>query len=157
GAGSATNTLTNSTANSIAAGYIGVGGYNGVGETNGRGSLIQSNGTISTSLGLDMVVGWGAGSTGYYELSGPGIVNAFQSIFVGAKGNGTFKQLGGTTNIFSSAVGYLNIGASPGSSGLYDMSGGTLSVAKFEYVGDLGTGVFDHSSGMNTITGAGNG
>lgn len=157
GPGGATNTLSNSTANSIAAGYIGVGGFNGVGETNGRGTLIQSNGSISTSPGLDMVIGWGAGSTGNYTLSGTGVVNANQSIFVGAKGNGTFTQSGGTTNIIASAVGYLNIGANLGSSGMYNLSGGTLSVAKFEYVGDQGTGAFNQTGGTNTITGAGNG
>ncbi len=157
GAGTATNTLSLSTSNAISAGYVGVGGYNGVGETNGRGTFIQSNGTLSTSSGLDMVIGWGAGSTGNYMLSGTGTVNAFQSIFVGAKGNGTFTQSGGTTNVFSSAVGYLNVGASPGAFGTYNMSGGTLSVAKFEYVGDQGTGAFNQTGGTNTITGAGNG
>src|SRR5262245_49201610 len=77
GAGSTTDTLLIPNNNSITVGAIAIGGYNGAAETNGRGALTQSNGTLTLSSGLDLVVAWGTGSTGLYTLNG-GSVQASQ-------------------------------------------------------------------------------
>lgn len=72
--------------------------------------------------GSDLVVGFGAGSNGIYNLSGRSLV-ANQSEFIGSSGTGTFTQSGGANSLPASAVGYLNIGSSVGGTGTYNLNG----------------------------------
>ncbi len=156
GAGTTANTLSIPNNNTMTVGAMAVGGHNGVTTTNGRGALTQANGSVTISSGLDLVVGWGAGSTGTYTLSG-GSLTAPQSEFIGSSGTGTFNHSGGTNTILAGAIGYLNVGTSSGAMGNYNLSGtGQLISNKSEYIGDAGAGNFVQTGGSNTIVGTGN-
>ena len=77
------------------------------------------------------MLGYGAGSTGTYTLSKidaltAGAFTASQSEFIGFNGNGTFIQSGGTNTLNNSGVGTLNLGKFAGSTGTYNLSGGSL-------------------------------
>ena len=111
---------------------------------NGSGSFLQTGGANSSTLFL--YVGYGAGSTGAYThsegtnatgslylgqaatssgtyiLSGSGALSATNET-IGWHGNGLFTQKGGTNTVTST----LTIAANKGSSGTYDLQGGSLS------------------------------
>src|SRR5437879_1031072 len=82
GAGTAASTLSMPNNNTLSANGILIGGYNGATTTAGRGAMTQSAGTASTNAGWDFVAGYGANSTGTYDLSGTGALVANQSEFV---------------------------------------------------------------------------
>ena len=84
-----TNTLSMSNNFNFTSSALFVGGYNGTGPTNGRGAVTQSAGTVTMNSGTDIVLGYGAGSTGTYTLSGTGELVARQSLFLGFSGTGT--------------------------------------------------------------------
>src|SRR5262249_26362766 len=131
-----------------------VGGWASGAPTGGRGAVSQANGTVTMTEFSDLVVGFGAGSNGTYTLSG-GSFMAHQSEFIGSSGTGVFTQSGGTNSLLPPGeVGYLNLGANVGGSGTYNLSGGTLTSARSEIIGDAGTGVFSQTGGSNTISGA---
>lgn len=156
GAGATTNMLSLTSGNNLTAGAMFVGGHNGVTTTNGRGMVTQSAGAVAMSAGLDLVVGYGAGSTGVYNLSG-GSLTLPQSIFLASSGTGTFNHSGGTFTINAGAIGSMNAGTSAGSSAFYNLSGtGVLTVNKSEYIGDAGAATFTQTGGAHTIQGANN-
>jgi T5SS/PEP-CTERM-associated repeat protein len=131
----------------LAANGILIGGYNGLTTTAGRGAMTQSAGTVSTNAGWDFVLGYGAGSTGTYSLSGTGALTANQSEYVGLSGTGTFTQLAGT-NTITSASAFFILGLNSGSTGTYNLSGtGTLLSNSNLRVGDIGTGFFNQTGG----------
>jgi hypothetical protein len=152
GAGTDVSTLSMPNSTTLAANGILFGGYNGATTTAGRGAGIQSGGTtVSTNSGWDFVLGYGANSTGTYMLSGTGALTANQSEYIGLFGNGTFTQ-SAATNTLNSAGGFFEIGEAAGSTGTYNLSGtGTLTVKCNEYVGDVGTGVFNQDGGTHSI------
>ena len=47
----------------------------------------------------------------------------------------------------------LVIGLNAGSNGTYILNGGSLTANGHEFIGDLGTGTFTHSAGMNSLAG----
>lgn len=149
--GTAFNTLAINNNFALTSSAMFVGGWNGA-PSAGRGAVTQSTGTVTMAAGSDLVVGYGAGSTGTYTLSGGNLL-ANQSEFIGSIGSGTFTQMGGTNSLPASAVGYLNLGTSVGGVGTYNLSGGNLIVTKNEIVGDAGTGIFNQTGGTNTILG----
>ena len=155
GAGTTTDTLSITSNFNFFPSALDVGGYNGITatRTNGRGAVNQINGLVQTSSGNDLSIASGSGSTGTYTLSGGGAVNALQSETVGYLGTGTFTQTNGTNTLQSSSVGTLTLGLFSGSSGTYNLSGGSLTSNVDEVVGNLGTGVFNQTGGMNTIQG----
>jgi T5SS/PEP-CTERM-associated repeat protein len=151
GAGAAANTL--SISNNLTSAAMFVGGHNGSATTNGRGAVSQSAGNVAMTSGTDLVLGYGAGSTGTYTLSG-GFLTALQSEFIGGSGTGTFNHSGGFNTINEGAIGALTIGQNPFSTGTYNLSGsGQLESHKSVYVGDQGTGIFNHTGGTHTIFG----
>jgi T5SS/PEP-CTERM-associated repeat protein len=157
GAGTAADTLSIASNVSLTAGAgFSVGGNNGFAFTNGRGAVNQSNGTVTISPGWDLILAWGAGSTGTYTLSGGALV-ANQSEWVGYNGTGTFNHSGGTNTINANGIVDFFVGATAGSMGTYNLSGtGQLISNESEYIGYSGTGHFNQSGGTNTIRGAGN-
>jgi hypothetical protein len=155
GPGVTTATLSLPGANNLATDGIIVGGSNSVALTNGRGALIQAGGTVTTSpIVGDVVVGYGAGSTGIYTLSGGSLINHLHE-YIGLAGAGTFNQTGGSNSINASASGFLSVGHNAGATGTYNLGGvGALMVATPEYIGYMGTGSFTQSGGSShTISG----
>jgi T5SS/PEP-CTERM-associated repeat protein len=138
--------------NNLTATGIVVGGYSGTTLTNGRGALNQSGGTTTTSASRDLILGFGAGSTGDYTLSGGALVINFNE-YVGFSGTGTFNHTGGSHTVNASAGGSLfSVGHNAGSTGTYNLSGtGTLSTATSQVIGYAGIGTFNQSGGTNTI------
>ena len=153
GPGTAASELFMPNNNTLSANGIFIGGYNGItmATTAGRAAMTQSAGTSTVNSGRDFALGYGAGSTGVYTLSGTGALVANQSEYIGVYGNGTFNHLAGT-NTIATATGFFDIGEVAGSSGTYNLSGtGTLTVNSNEYVGDAGTGVFNQTGGTHTF------
>ncbi len=79
------------------------------------------------------------------------LVVARMNEIVGQSGTGTFTQSGGTNSLSTGQSG-LVLGFNPGSSGTYNLSGGSLYGAS-EMMGDSGTGNFTQSGGTNTAGG----
>lgn len=69
----------------------------------------------------------------------------FNSVYIGNLSTGTLNQDSFMNTITSS----LFLGYNPGSSGTYNLSGGSLSVASGEIIGNYGSGVFTQSGGAN--------
>jgi T5SS/PEP-CTERM-associated repeat protein len=110
------------------------------------GTVTQTRGTVNVTSG-GLHVGYESNASGSYTISG-GALNAKVET-VGYSGGGTFTQSGGANTITTN----LALGAMPGSSGTYDLSGlGNLSAAS-EMVGALGYGSFTQSGGTNTVNG----
>jgi hypothetical protein len=76
----------------------------------------------SITLGRDGAKNGTREAQGTFELSGTGTINA-PVMSVGAKGTGTFIQSGGEVSL-----NYLEVGAMAGSTGRYQMSGGSLTI-----------------------------
>jgi hypothetical protein len=113
----------------------------------GIGTFAQTGGTnvISSSIAVAaFYVGEGASANGLYTLGPSGslqVTNGEEDI--GYNGIGTFNQSGGTNLIGSGWS--LNLGYNPGSSGIYNLSGGSVQFNYFTsgvYVGgsSLGSG-----------------
>jgi hypothetical protein len=130
----------------------------GGGETIGGsspGTFVQMGGTNSLSGNARLDLGYNAGISGYYTLSGSGstLIVQDQSEYIGASGSGTFIQSGGTNTVSNIA---LLLAYSAGSSGYYSLtgSGSTLQVSTDEDLGYAGTGTFIQSGGTNTAGGS---
>ena len=129
---------------------------------NGAGTFNQTGGTnaiyvSAQNLSFELILGNISGSTGTYQLSGNGslVVNGIE--VVGNSGAGSFIQSGGSNTIFDPTGGKfsLRIGVSSGSNGAYTLSGGSLTTVGNEDVGANGTGTFNQTGGINSITGFG--
>ena len=117
----------------------------------GTGTLTQSGGTCSTNA---LYLGYNAGSTGTYTLSGSGLLTMqgeYDSVSVGCSSTGAFTQSGGISNINGYGA-ILTLGAGAGSSGTYNLSGTGKLLAYDESVGASGTGAFTQSGGTNTVS-----
>ena len=117
------------------------------------GSFTQSGGSnyIGNSQFLSLYLGYNAGASGAYSLSGSGQLTAIQ--YIGYSGSGSFTQSGGTNNVL--AAQNLFLGYNLGGSGTYSLSNGLLSVIT-ETIGYSGSGGFTQSGGTNG-GGGGNG
>ncbi|MCL4501856.1 MAG: hypothetical protein M1438_08360, partial [Deltaproteobacteria bacterium] len=112
----------------------------------GTGIFTQSGGT-HTAFGF--IMGVDAGSSGSYDLSGGSLSTYAEAI--GFAGSGAFTQSAGTHTIDDGlGTGELDLGLLSGSTGTYNLNGGSLSAA-FEIAGILGTGAFTQSGGNNTM------
>ena len=87
---------------SAAAEYVG---------NSGTGSFTQSGGTNNVPNGSSdgLYLGYNAGSSGTYNLSGSGVLAAFNE-YVGNSGTGTFTQSGGTNSYCSDLYIANNVG-----------------------------------------------
>lgn len=104
----------------------------------GIGIFKQSGGINSGSPGLYI------GSTGSYNLSG-GELGAHQT---GEAIEGTFTQSGGTNEAT-----LFSLDNNPGSPGLYNLTGGQLTVNIVERIGNSGSGIFTQTGGTHTVGG----
>ena len=124
---------------------------------NGRGSFIQQGGSNTiTGLnssggtgGLSLVMGFGIGGSGTYNLSGGSLFAPTE--YVGYSGTGSVMQWPGTTH---SITYVLALGQNAGSSGSYYLYGGNLS-ANSEWIGCAGSGSFTQQGGTNSNSGPG--
>lgn len=115
----------------------------------GRGVFIQDGGTntVGTSPFVgQLVLGWGIGSDGTYDLHG-GSVNSIQGAIVGFRGSGVFNNSGG-----AHVSDFLSLGLESTANGTYNLSGtGLLTTSGSTYVGIRSTGVFNHSAGTSLV------
>ncbi len=103
-----------------------------LGENNGAtGNLVQQAGT-SFDIGGSLAIGMFAGGTGTYTMEG-GTLDVATFMIVGRQGTGNFLQSGGditvnrNDNVTQPA---LFLGSHAGSTSLYEISGGSLSIVE---------------------------
>jgi hypothetical protein len=118
---------------------------------NGPAAYQQS--AFATALSLSLILGTEIGGNGTYRLSGTGILSVGGE-YIGDIGRGSFIQSGGTHIV----DGQLWVGAfGAGSSGSFDLSGGSLAVGGLllAYYGGganvPSTGTFTQSGGSVTV------
>ncbi|HBO45695.1 MAG TPA: hypothetical protein DD670_17565 [Planctomycetaceae bacterium] len=104
---------------------------------NGSGSFTHFGGTVGRNLGLtDLYVGYNAGDSGTYQLSGSGTLRIGRE-YVGYNGTGTFTQLGGTNNCSD----WLDV------RGTYNLS----STGILTTFGATVSGTFNQTGGTHTL------
>jgi len=120
----------------------------------GTGSFTQTGGT-HTIFG-SLYLGYNAGSSGTYELSGTGVLctatDAFSHVeHIGWSGTGAFIQTGGSHTLSGPMfVGGFFVGGS----GTYTLSSGELNAKSSEGIGGNGAGTFIQTGGTNTVGGS---
>ena len=126
-----------------------IGSANAAGST-ASGTVNQTGGTIteiSTGVGAFAIGGrTSASGVGVYNMSG-GTLIANSGIRVGGTGTGTFNQSGGTVI----AIGGVNIARIAGSSGTYNLNGGTLSTLNVVSSTSVNA-IFNFNGGILTTT-----
>ena len=146
----------------ISGGSLGTGNYLVAGRGNGTGTINMTGGTVASK---NLVAGAFASGTGTVNLSA-GVVNLRDSLRVAEGGVGTLNQTGGTINInFGGAVtndyDRATIGQLAGSSGVYNLSGGTLNVKGDSNLADVnndlagGLNVGERGRGVLNLSGSG--
>jgi hypothetical protein len=124
--------------------YIDSGGlYNFYGGTIDVNSSTTVNGSFNQTAGINTSKTLTINSSGTYDLSGNGeLYTNTQSI-----DTGTFHQTGGIVENFSSMV----IGNDPGSTGIFNVSGGTFSTTELS-VGYWGSGALNIGNALANIS-----
>ena len=108
---------------------------------------LAGSGTAATTFSMpndsDLTVHniWAGGWNGAAPTTGRGVIDQSTGIVSITPGAGPFD--------------ILDLGVYSGSTGTYNLSGGTLQANAHEYVGDVGTGFFNHTGGTNSISGIG--
>ncbi|HEV3417860.1 MAG TPA: hypothetical protein VG056_13625 [Pirellulales bacterium] len=118
----------------------------------GNGTLTQTGNSVanfqsSAADGSELFVGYQAGSNGHYNLANTATLHAFHQEEIGYLGTGTFTQTGGTHTVDQA----LTIGDQAGSTGTYNMQGGTLNANSSLFVGFEGTGTFTQTGGIVSV------
>lgn len=111
-------------------------------------SLSQSRDTLTTN---NLFIG--DNGVGMYGLgSGSLVVN--NNMTIGGWGAGIFAQTGGEVSV-SGGYGALTLGNVEGSTGIYSLNEGTLTLVGFEeYIGNYGQGYFYQYGGIHELNGA---
>ena len=107
------------------------------------GTFDQSGGTNATMI---LCLGVYADSEGYYNLSGAGQLTAATE-YVGLLGKSTFTQTGGVNTVTSNLV----LANNEGSTGTYNLNGGTLVTASLS--AGSGTAAFNFGGGTLRASG----
>jgi fibronectin-binding autotransporter adhesin len=146
---SSTGTLNVSNSATLTMNAFFIGSANAAGST-ASGTVNQTGGTIteiSTGVGAFAIGGrTSASGVGVYNMSG-GTLIANSGIRVGGTGTGTFNQSGGTVI----AIGGVNIARIAGSSGTYNLNGGTLSTLNVVSSTSVNA-IFNFNGGILTTT-----
>ncbi|MGA2254062.1 MAG: autotransporter-associated beta strand repeat-containing protein, partial [Thermoguttaceae bacterium] len=120
--------------------------YQYVGENGGTGSFVQTGGLNTVNL---IYLAEGANSSGMYSLGGTGQLTAFEEVLGDSGGSATFTQSGGVNTV----TGDFILGDSPGSTGTYNLNGGTLIVPSMDSTGNpafnFGGGTLQAGSGFS--------
>ena len=121
--------------------------YNQYVGSGGTGSFAHTGGTNNLST---LYLGNNSADRGTYTLGGTGALYAGSEV-IGVSGTGTLAQTGGTNG--SDNEWWLTLGANAGSTGTYNLSGGTLLANQplWDYLGYSGTGIFNQSGGTCTL------
>ena len=140
----------------VGGGSTGDGTYNLSGGTlsstdaiigiSGTGLFNQTGGTYSVSTAMTLAAN--PGSSGTYDLSGTGALEA-NKIRVGSSGTGVFTHSAGTNTV----VDLLNLGNLSSGHGTYDLSGTGALTADREFIGNGGIGIFNQTGGSNIVAG----
>ena len=162
GSGTWSNGNNWSNVSAAGAGNDGAPGMNDsviIAPTSGTAPTVDYNATtILTELFVDFT---GAGTSTLSMPNGNGLTA--QRLYVGGwngagvtSGRGAINQMTGSVVVSGvGALDFLDVGVGTSSTGTYNLGGGTLQANTNEYIGDLGTGIFNHIGGTNTISGAG--
>jgi hypothetical protein len=144
----------------LSGGYLTAGTEN-VGDSNSTGNIAlfaQTGGTNEVTGAGNLYIGYNSSSSGTYTLSGTGTLDldSGATLTVGNNGAGIFTQGGG---VVSGSGGTLIVGNTGGSSGTYNLSGGSLT-ASTEQIGEANTAgntaLFAQTGGTNTVSASGN-
>ncbi len=113
--------------------------------SSGTGTFSQTGG--ANTVNNVLAIGRESTANGFYSLSGDISTSLLttRETHVGAYGNGTFIQEGG-----SHTTGTLVLGYNKGGVGTYELSNGSLS-SDFQRIGLHGTGTFTQTGGTNTV------
>lgn len=119
----------------------------------GTGTFTQTGGD---NIVNDLYLGYLETGNGTYNLSGTGRLLADREI-ISRHGSGTFNQAGGTNEANYIAIASASGSDSGGTTGTYNLSGGSLSVDNMEiassgFPGSYATGVFNQSGGSVTVS-----
>jgi hypothetical protein len=126
----------------LTAGYVADG-------LQGIGSIVFSGGT-QTLNGL--LVGEENGSSGTLTISGTAAMTCTPEEDIAYYGNGTINQQGGSNSTPTLYVGGAVFGGSSSVTGVYNLSGGALTVSGSTYVANNSTGTFNQSGGTHSTT-----
>lgn len=122
--------------------------YEVIGGT-GSGVFRQDGGSNSVANGLRLGQGGGpsVGNSGVYFLAAGSLTAGLET--VGDASAGEIAQSGGSNSVAAT----LTLGNQQASSGVYYLTGGTLSVGGNEVIGFSGHGHFDQGGGDNAVQG----
>ena len=124
---------------SLSGGSLAVKGSEYLGAGGGTGTFTQSGGSHTVSV--DLFLGAYSGTGTYTLNNGLLAVSGFEYL-----ASGTFTQSGGSHTAQIIILG-------PGSTGIYNLSGGSLQTSGGESIGDGGRGIFNQSGGTNIVSG----
>jgi fibronectin-binding autotransporter adhesin len=107
----------------------------------GAGTITQSGGVVNVQSG-NTYLGGASGASGAYSLSG-GTLNT-GDLRVGANvdgigGVGTYSQSGGVANLRN----WLRLGEGTASTGVANITGGTMNVTQMARIGEMGSGTLN--------------
>jgi hypothetical protein len=129
-------------------------GYESIGW-DGAGVFNQSGGVhfMGTGIGnFNFALGRQSDGSGTYNLSGTGLLTMPQGDQrIGSDGVGVFNQSGGSNVTFFLYEGYSGFsgGGTNPARGVYNQSGGSVTINGAEYVGYLGLGTVNQSGGSH--------
>jgi hypothetical protein len=121
----------------------------------GQGIVNMTGGTFNIGVGPagspGIYLGFQPLASGTVNLSG-GVINVLPNVgtYVGLYGAGVYNQSGGVNSSPYVFVGYGYSGTNPSSTGVYNLSGGTLVANIWEQIGRFGDGAFNQTGGSNT-------
>jgi hypothetical protein len=113
----------------------------------GVGTVTQTGGYFTANT---LIVGNDASGAGSYGLASNTVMTVISAEIIGASGSGQFNETGGYHQI----QGDLRLAASAGSSGTFNLSGGSLYVNGSATIGSAGTGLFNLSGGEWYVSGS---
>jgi hypothetical protein len=116
----------------------------------GTGAMVHSGGAVNVLTGnVGLSVGSGPTGSGAYTLGASAILTVTGQVTVGELGTGTFTQTGGRMIVtpLGGFPGVLSIGANTGSTGVYNLSGGTVESGSVQLSPFGGDATFNHSAG----------
>ena len=111
-------------------------------EVGVAGSAVFTHSGGTNNVSNYLFLGYYSGASGSYSLSGSGQLNASFDEYIGLWGTGTFRQAGAPTTLPARCA----WPSRPGSVGLYDLSGGTLTASSI--FGGGGTSTFQFNGGL---------